>query len=67
MNCKFFSVIYPDVFTQPLKLWIKSGLRDLSVSREKSKNPWGIPVPDDPSQTVMHFSQELIIISFASA
>lgn len=30
--------------------WVKSGVRDFSVSREK--NAWGIPVPRDPSQTI---------------
>lgn len=25
---------------------------DLSVSRPSSRVPWGIPVPDDPSQTM---------------
>jgi len=30
--------------------WIKSGLRDFSVSR--ANNPWGIPIPRDPSQTI---------------
>lgn len=30
--------------------WVKSGLRDFSVSR--ANNPWGIPVPYDESQTI---------------
>lgn len=30
--------------------WVKSGLRDFSVSR--ANNPWGIPVPRDDSQTI---------------
>jgi len=30
--------------------WIKEGLRDFSVSR--ANNPWGIPVPRDPAQTI---------------
>lgn len=30
--------------------WVKSGLRDFSVSR--ANNPWGIPVPRDESQTI---------------
>lgn len=28
------------------------GLPDLSISRSRDKNPWGLPVPGDPSQTV---------------
>ena len=30
----------------------ESGLADLSVSRCRTSNPWGIPVPGDPSQTI---------------
>lgn len=30
--------------------WVKSGLRDFSVSR--AHNPWGIPIPRDESQTI---------------
>lgn len=30
--------------------WIQDGLRDFSVSR--ANNPWGIPVPRDPSHTI---------------
>lgn len=30
--------------------WVKSGVRDFSVSR--ANNPWGIPVPDDDTQTI---------------
>jgi methionyl-tRNA synthetase len=31
---------------------IKAGLEDVSVSRHKNKQPWGIPVPNDPSQVM---------------
>jgi methionyl-tRNA synthetase len=31
---------------------IKDGLPDLSVSRSRASNPWGIPVPNDPDQTI---------------
>jgi len=30
--------------------WVREGLRDFSVSR--AKNPWGIPMPNDASQTI---------------
>lgn len=30
--------------------WVRSGLRDFSVSR--ANNPWGIPIPSDHSQTI---------------
>ena len=32
--------------------WVTDGLQDLSVSRPSSRLTWGIPVPDDPSQTI---------------
>jgi methionyl-tRNA synthetase len=32
--------------------WVSEGLQDLSVSRPSSRLTWGIPVPDDPSQTI---------------
>ena len=31
---------------------VESGLTDLSISRPSSRLTWGIPVPNDPSQTV---------------
>lgn len=31
---------------------LKSGLEDISISRAAAKLPWGIPVPDDPSQVM---------------
>ena len=31
---------------------IKSGLTDISFSRPVAKLPWGVPVPDDPEQTM---------------
>lgn len=32
--------------------FISAGLEDLSVSRDRKRVPWGIPVPNDPSQTI---------------
>ncbi len=31
---------------------IENGLNDISFSRPQEKLPWGIPVPDDPTQTM---------------
>ncbi|ESO09132.1 hypothetical protein HELRODRAFT_190723 [Helobdella robusta] len=45
-------VIQPDLYTLPLKQWIKSGLPDLSLSRQSDKCQWGIPVPGHPSHTI---------------
>lgn len=38
--------------------WVKSGLRDFSVSR--ANNPWGIPVPRDGSQTIYVWFDALV-------
>lgn len=32
--------------------WVKNNLEDLSISRPATRLQWGVPVPDDPSQTV---------------
>lgn len=45
-------IVRPTVFSDILKHDIQKGLRDLSVSRPKSRLNWGIEVPDDGSQTV---------------
>ncbi|ELT98029.1 hypothetical protein CAPTEDRAFT_177027 [Capitella teleta] len=45
-------VITPDVHAHGLRSRLKFGLDDLSVSRERSRLQWGIPVPGDDSQTI---------------
>jgi len=40
--------VKPDYRMNEVKSFVKSGLRDISVSRKRLK--WGIPWPDDPSQ-----------------
>ncbi|MGZ4787262.1 MAG: methionine--tRNA ligase [Terriglobales bacterium] len=42
--------IQPDTRRNEVIAFVKSGLRDLSVSRSTFK--WGIPVPDDPQQVI---------------
>ena len=39
--------IIPDFRFNEIKSFIKNGLQDFSISRLKSKMPWGIEVPDD--------------------
>ena len=39
--------IVPDFRFNEIKTFVKNGLQDFSISRLKSKMPWGIPVPDD--------------------
>ncbi|KAK8017477.1 methionyl-trna synthetase protein [Apiospora rasikravindrae] len=40
--------------------WVQNNLEDLSVSRPVSRLNWGIPVPDDPSQTIYVWVDALI-------
>ncbi|SPN98987.1 related to METHIONYL-TRNA SYNTHETASE, mitochondrial [Cephalotrichum gorgonifer] len=40
--------------------WVENHLEDLSVSRPASRLSWGIPVPDDPSQTVYVWVDALV-------
>lgn len=39
---------------------VKSGLNDLSISRPVKRLSWGIPVPNDPSQTIYVWLDALI-------
>ncbi|MCU1284342.1 MAG: methionyl-tRNA synthetase [Acidobacteriales bacterium] len=43
-------IIRPETRRNEVISFVKSGLRDLSISRSSFK--WGIPVPDDPSQVI---------------
>jgi len=45
-------VILPDWRREEALAFVRSGLEDLSVSREKSRLPWGIPVPGDDLQVM---------------
>ena len=40
--------------------YVREGLSDLSVSRPVSRLSWGIPVPDDDSQTIYVWLDALI-------
>lgn len=39
---------------------VESGLEDLSISRPRERLSWGIPVPDDGSQTIYVWLDALI-------
>lgn len=43
-----------------IKTFVKDGLSDFSISRLKSKLPWGIPVPGDDSQVMYVWFDALI-------
>ena len=44
--------IRPEARRNEVVSFIKSGLQDLSISREKKNVYWGIPVPDDAEHTI---------------
>ncbi|MCX6780346.1 MAG: class I tRNA ligase family protein, partial [Candidatus Magasanikbacteria bacterium] len=43
-----------------IKNFVKKGLEDFSISRLKSKMPWGVPVPNDPDQVMYVWFDALI-------
>ncbi|MCX6704019.1 MAG: methionine--tRNA ligase [Candidatus Woesebacteria bacterium] len=43
-----------------IKAFVEEGLQDFSISRLKSKMPWGIPVPGDPDQVMYVWFDALI-------
>ena len=40
--------------------FVSQGLRDFSISRLKSKMPWGVPVPDDPDHVMYVWFDALV-------
>uniref|UniRef100_A0A8B9PY71 Methionine--tRNA ligase, mitochondrial n=1 Tax=Apteryx owenii TaxID=8824 RepID=A0A8B9PY71_APTOW len=53
-------VISPVPFYQQVLHWLEEDLPDLSVSRERSRLQWGIPVPSDPTQTIYVWVDALV-------
>ena len=44
--------VIPDFRYNEIKAFVERGLQDFSISRLKSKMPWGIPVPGDDEQVM---------------
>ena len=44
--------IRPDTRRNEVVSFVRGGLQDLSISRQKSSVSWAIPVPDDPAHTI---------------
>lgn len=44
--------VVPSRFQEELKLWVSSGLHDLSISRPRNRVTWGIPLPNDEEHTI---------------
>jgi len=52
--------VVPDFRQNEIKLFVERGLEDFSISRLKSKMPWGIPVPNDPEQVMYVWFDALV-------
>lgn len=44
--------IRPDTRRNEVISFVRGGLQDLSISRQKSSVSWGIPVPEDPTHSI---------------
>lgn len=52
--------VIPEFRFNEVKNFVKSGLKDFSISRLKSKMPWGIEVPNDKDQVIYVWFDALI-------
>lgn len=52
--------VLPAVRQKELLSFVKAGLKDFSISRLKTKMPWGVPVPDDSEQVMYVWFDALI-------
>uniref|UniRef100_A0A8D2L6K6 Methionine--tRNA ligase, mitochondrial n=1 Tax=Varanus komodoensis TaxID=61221 RepID=A0A8D2L6K6_VARKO len=54
------TAIAPEPFHQQVLQWLEQDLPDLSVSRDRNRLWWGIPVPGDPTQTIYVWVDALV-------
>ncbi len=52
--------VVPDFRFNEIKAFVERGLEDFSISRIKSKMPWGIPVPNDEEQVMYVWFDALV-------
>lgn len=52
--------VIPSFRLNEMKIFVKSGLMDFSISRLKSKMPWGVEVPGDPTQVMYVWFDALV-------
>ncbi len=61
---KFYSenpkFVIPETRFNEIKSFVKMGINDFSISRLKSKMPWGIEIPGDPSQIMYVWFDALV-------
>lgn len=54
------SLVIPAFRLEEMKVFVKAGLQDFSISRLASKMPWGIPVPGDDTQVMYVWFDALV-------
>lgn len=54
------SLVIPSFRFNEIKSFVKSGLEDFSISRLKSKMPWGVPVPGDDAHVMYVWFDALV-------
>jgi len=52
--------IVPDFRFNEIKIFVKNGLQDFSISRLKEKMPWGVPVPGDEEHVMYVWFDALV-------
>ncbi len=52
--------VVPSTKLKEIKSFVSRGLKDFSISRLKTKLPWGVPVPDDPNHVMYVWFDALI-------
>ncbi len=52
--------VIPDFRFNEIKAFVERGLEDFSISRLKSKMPWGVPVPGDDDQVMYVWFDALV-------
>lgn len=52
--------VAPEPFRQQALQWLEQDLPDLSVSRDRSRLTWGLPVPGDSTQTIYVWVDALV-------
>ncbi|NJK71762.1 MAG: class I tRNA ligase family protein [Thermales bacterium] len=52
--------IQPNFIAKEQLNFVQSGLQDISISREKSRLPWGVPVPGDHKQVMYVWFEALL-------
>ncbi|MGM0482382.1 MAG: methionine--tRNA ligase, partial [Patescibacteria group bacterium] len=52
--------VVPDFRLKEIRSFVERGLEDFSISRLAEKQPWGVPVPDDPDHTMYVWFDALV-------